>query len=775
MKLAGLTAAALADPALARARQLARRGDTGQVDLTAPAALRPFVAAVAGRRAARCSRSPRPAARPTTWPRRWAACSAGPGGGLPVLGDAAARAPLAPLRHGRPAARRAAPARPPGRARPMRVVVRAGPFGAPAAAQGARRPRTGRAARPAARPTSTTSSPGWPRSRTPASTWSPSAASSPSAAASSTSSRRPTSTRCGSSSGATRSRRSARFAVADQRTIDKVDRLWAPPCRELLLTDGRPRAGGRAGQPTIRSWPRSSTSWPRASRSRAWSRWPRPCSAAPTRSSCCSTACRPAPTCCSATRSGSAPGRTTWSVPATEFLRGELGRGRGRWPGADRPRRGRVQDPRRRARGRRRRSASRGGRWRPFGLAESDATGRWTSRGWRASCRTPVDVADDADRDHAVRAARPALPRRDRPGRRRPEAAGPATAGASRWSSRGTVRPSARSRCCATPASARRSSAELTGPRRGRPDRRHLRRARPRLPRRGGRLAVITGTTSPAAAARPPRTCARCRAGGATRSTRWSCAPATSSCTSSTASAGTWSWCSARSTAPTANTWSSSTRRPSAASPATGSSCRPTSSTSCPATSAASRRRCTRWAAPTGRRPSPGPARRSARSPRSSSSSTRPGRTRRATRSARTRPWQRELEDAFPYTETPDQLAAIDEVKADMEKPVPMDRLICGDVGYGKTEIAVRAAFKAVQDGKQVAVLVPTTLLAQQHFNTFSERMSAVPGRHPAAVAVPDAEGGRGRRSRRPPTARPTSSSAPTGCCRPRPGSSSSA
>ncbi|GII24147.1 transcription-repair coupling factor [Planosporangium mesophilum] len=90
-------------------------------------------------------------------------------------------------------------------------------------------------------------------------------------------------------------------------------------------------------------------------------------------------------------------------------------------------------------------------------------------------------------------------------------------------------------------------------------------------------------------------------------------------------------------------------------------------------------------------------------------------------------PWQRELEDAFPYTETADQLAAIDEVKGDMEKPVPMDRLICGDVGYGKTEIAVRAAFKAVQDGKQVAILVPTTLLAQQHFNTFSERMAQFP------------------------------------------------
>ncbi|MGD0604320.1 MAG: transcription-repair coupling factor [Streptosporangiaceae bacterium] len=90
-------------------------------------------------------------------------------------------------------------------------------------------------------------------------------------------------------------------------------------------------------------------------------------------------------------------------------------------------------------------------------------------------------------------------------------------------------------------------------------------------------------------------------------------------------------------------------------------------------------------------------------------------------------PWQRELEDAFPYVETPDQLGAIDEVKLDMERPVPMDRLICGDVGYGKTEIAVRAAFKAVQDGKQVAVLVPTTLLVQQHFSTFSERYAPFP------------------------------------------------
>ena len=90
-------------------------------------------------------------------------------------------------------------------------------------------------------------------------------------------------------------------------------------------------------------------------------------------------------------------------------------------------------------------------------------------------------------------------------------------------------------------------------------------------------------------------------------------------------------------------------------------------------------------------------------------------------------PWQRELEDAFPYAETPDQLTTIGEVKEDMEKSVPMDRLICGDVGYGKTEIAVRAAFKAVQDGKQVAVLVPTTLLVQQHYGTFTERYGQFP------------------------------------------------
>jgi transcription-repair coupling factor (superfamily II helicase) len=92
-------------------------------------------------------------------------------------------------------------------------------------------------------------------------------------------------------------------------------------------------------------------------------------------------------------------------------------------------------------------------------------------------------------------------------------------------------------------------------------------------------------------------------------------------------------------------------------------------------------------------------------------------------------PWQHEMEEAFPFEETPDQLSAIRDVKGDMERPVPMDRLVCGDVGYGKTEVAVRAAFKAVQDGTQVVVLVPTTLLAGQHGQTFRERFANYPVR----------------------------------------------
>jgi transcription-repair coupling factor (superfamily II helicase) len=90
-------------------------------------------------------------------------------------------------------------------------------------------------------------------------------------------------------------------------------------------------------------------------------------------------------------------------------------------------------------------------------------------------------------------------------------------------------------------------------------------------------------------------------------------------------------------------------------------------------------------------------------------------------------PWQQEMEDAFPFVETPDQRAAIDDLKRDMERPFPMDRLVCGDVGFGKTEIAIRAAFKAIQDGKQVAVLAPTTLLVNQHGNTFADRFAGYP------------------------------------------------
>jgi hypothetical protein len=103
--------------------------------------------------------------------------------------------------------------------------------------------------------------------------------------------------------------------------------------------------------------------------------------------------------------------------------------------------------------------------------------------------------------------------------------------------------------------------------------------------------------------------------------------------------------------------------------------------------------------------------------------------------------WQLEFEGRFPYRETPDQLEAIEAVRADMEEARPMDRLICGDVGYGKTEVALRAAFKAAEDGKQVMFLVPTTVLAQQHFGTFQERLRDYPFRHRDGVALPLAEG----------------------------------
>jgi Transcription-repair coupling factor (superfamily II helicase) len=97
--------------------------------------------------------------------------------------------------------------------------------------------------------------------------------------------------------------------------------------------------------------------------------------------------------------------------------------------------------------------------------------------------------------------------------------------------------------------------------------------------------------------------------------------------------------------------------------------------------------------------------------------------------------WQSEFEHSFPFRETPDQLKAIIDTKIDMERAQPMDRLICGDVGFGKTEVAIRAAFKAVMDGKQVAVLAPTTVLAQQHFEVFRQRMLDYPVRSKCLVA----------------------------------------
>ncbi len=128
-------------------------------------------------------------------------------------------------------------------------------------------------------------------------------------------------------------------------------------------------------------------------------------------------------------------------------------------------------------------------------------------------------------------------------------------------------------------------------------------------------------------------------------------------------------------------------------------------------------------------------------------------------------PWQGEMEASFPYEETPDQLRAAEEVKVDMQTRRPMDRLVVGDVGYGKTEVALRAAFKATQDGKQVAVLVPTTVLAGQHFQTFSQRFAAFPltvrllsrfvGAKDQEATVKGLAAGTS-----------TSSSAPTGCCR---------
>ena len=127
-------------------------------------------------------------------------------------------------------------------------------------------------------------------------------------------------------------------------------------------------------------------------------------------------------------------------------------------------------------------------------------------------------------------------------------------------------------------------------------------------------------------------------------------------------------------------------------------------------------------------------------------------------------PWQHEMEDAFPYVETPDQRVAIADVKADMERPYPMDRLLCGDVGFGKTEVAIRAAFKAIQDGKQVAVLAPTTLLATPARQHVRRPLRRLPDPRRDAQPLPHAGPGPRRRQRAASAATSTASSAPTAC-----------
>ena len=174
--------------------------------------------------------------------------------------------------------------------------------------------------------------------------------------------------------------------------------------------------------------------------------------------------------------------------------------------------------------------------------------------------------------------------------------------------------------------------------------------------------------------------------------------------------------------------------------------------------------RCPSSAAPNGCARSSASARPSRTSPRSCSSCTRRAAGARATPSRDDTPWQAEMEASFPYEETVDQLRAVAEVKADMERVRPMDRLVVGDVGYGKTEVALRAAFKATQDGKQVAVLVPDDRPRRPAPRDVQPALRRVPARGPAAVAVRVGEGpgGHARRARR--RAPSTSSSGRTGC-----------
>ena len=515
------------------------------------------------------------------------------------------------------------------------------------------------------------------------------------------------------------------FAVADQRTIDKVERLWAPPCRELLLT---PEVRGRAAE--------LSAEHPELAEILDKLAEGIPVEGMESL----------APALLDGTDSHGAAAR----LHAGRHPRAALRPGADPHPGA-RPGPHLATSSCRRA-GPRPRSAAR--------RRSTSAPPR--SGPWPRSARTPPPCAS-----HGGRCPRSAWPRRSRtggrtqpwleeppvevaPGRRATPIAlsaqpvplyhgdtarlvddlkrwaGDGWAVALVFEGHGTAQRAAEvlrdAGLGVTPVDAI-DRGHRAGPAAG-----HLRRAQPRL-RRRGRAArgdhrqrhhrrarrVHQGHAQDAAPAaqhhRP--------AGAASPATTW--------CTSSTASAGTSSWCSARSTAPTASTWSSSTRPSKRGQPG--------DRLFVPTDQLDQLSRYVGGESPTLHKMG------------GSDWQKTKARARKAVREIAAQliqlyaarqaskghafgpdtPWQRELEDAFPYTETPDQLAAIDEVKHDMEQAVPMDRLICGDVGYGKTEIAVRAAFKAVQDGKQVAVLVPTTLLAQQHFNTFTERMSQFP------------------------------------------------
>ena len=776
MTLAGLLAAVASDEAVAeavrRARATGTAGATAALDLAAPDALQPLLVAAlaapsaggpsgarghrhrprgrgpAPRRCARCCRRTRS---PTSPPGRRCRTS-----GCRPRSDTVGRRLAVLRRLAHPSADDPAtgPLRGRGRPGPRRCCSRR------SRGLGDLEPVALRAGRRA--PTSRTSSRGWSTRRTPASTWSRSAASSPCAAASSTSSRRPRSTRCGSSSGATTVEEIRCFAVADQRIArDRPStacgrRRAASCCSPTTVRDARPRLADEH--------PELAEMLDKLAEGIAVEGME---SLAPVlvdeMELLRRRAARPAPTCWSATPSGSAPApHDLVAHQRRSSSSASWASGRRRRRGADRPRRRVATASLADVRAARAASAAcRGGRSAPFARRRrSSATRAPTTveqlgvpaprRGATAATPTRA-VADVARLARATAGAVVLRHRGPRPGRSAcVEVLARARTSPPGWSSRRRrPRPSpASSHVTTRPRSSTASSTPALG------------------------LAVLTETDLTGQRGRPPRTCAGCRRGAATPSTR-SQLQAGDFVVHEQHGVGRYVEMVQRTVGGATREYLVLEYAPSQARPAR----RPALRADRPARPGDPlRRRRGARAAPARRRrlgedqgpgPQGGPRDRRRADPALRGAAW----PRRATRSARTRPWQRELEDAFPYAETPDQLAAIDEVKADMERPVPMDRLICGDVGYGKTEIAVRAAFKAVQDGKQVAVLVPTTLLVQQHLVDVRRAVRAASrSTVEAAVAVPDRQGGRARssrglrrrhrrhRHRHPPAARPPTS-----------------